>query len=87
MSTFVFQRLIHGLIVVLGVTVIVFFVTRIIGDPVQVMLPIEATIEDRQLLERQLGLDRPIAEQFVAFVRDVAVFDFGESLWQPRPAM
>lgn len=87
MSTFVFQRLIHGLIVVLGVTVIVFFVTRIIGDPVQVMLPVEATLEERQLLESQLGLDRPIAEQFVDFVRDVAVFDFGESLWQRRPAM
>jgi peptide/nickel transport system permease protein len=86
-TTFVLQRLTHGLIVVLGVTMIVFLITRIIGDPVQVMLPVEATIEERQLLERQLGLDKPIAEQFLQFVRDVAVFDFGDSLWQRRPAM
>jgi len=87
LASFFLQRLIHGLIVVIGVTVIVFFVTRIIGDPVQVMLPVEATLEQRALLERQLGLDRPILEQFVDFVRDVAVFDFGDSLWQRRPAM
>ena len=87
MTSFILQRLTHGLVVVLGVTLIVFFVTRIIGDPVQVMLPVEATLEQRQLLERQLGLDRPISEQLVDFVRDVAVFDFGDSLWQRRPAM
>jgi len=86
-TSFILQRLTHGLVVVLGVTLIVFFVTRIIGDPVQVMLPVEATLEQRQLLERQLGLDRPISEQLVDFVRDVAVFDFGDSLWQRRPAM
>lgn len=87
MTSFIFQRLTHGVIVVIGVTLIVFFVTRIIGDPVQVMLPVEATQEQRDLLESQLGLDRPLVEQFVDFVRDVAVFDFGESLWQRRPAM
>jgi peptide/nickel transport system permease protein len=51
------------------------------------MLPLEATAEQRAAFEAQLGLDRPIGVQFVDYVRDVAVLDFGESLWQRRPVM
>ncbi len=85
MSGFVINRLWQGAIVVLSVVVVVFVLTRLIGDPVRVMLPLEATAEQRAAFEQQLGLDRPILEQFVTYVRDVAVLDFGESLWQRRP--
>lgn len=87
MSWFVINRLWQGVIVVLSVVVVVFVLTRLIGDPVRVMLPLEATAEQRALFEKQLGLDRPILEQFVVYVRDVAVLDFGESLWQRRPVL
>lgn len=80
-------RLWHGLIVIVGVTVVVFVVTRMIGDPVDVMLPLEATEEQRAAFEAQLGLDRPIIVQFVNYVWDLAHFDFGNSLWQDRPAV
>ena len=85
MGGFVINRLWQGAIVVLSVVVVVFVLTRLIGDPVRVMLPLEATAEQRAAFEQQLGLDRPILEQFVTYVRDVAVLDFGESLWQRRP--
>lgn len=87
MSGYIFDRLWQGVIVVLSVVVVVFILTRMIGDPVAVMLPLEATAEQRAVFEAQLGLDRPILEQFVTYVRDVAVLDFGESLWQRRPVM
>jgi peptide/nickel transport system permease protein len=87
LTNFVLQRLWHGFIVVLGVTTIVFFVTRVIGDPVQLMLPVEATLEQRALMRHQLGLDLPMLQQFIQFVRGVVTFDFGDSLWQRRPAM
>lgn len=87
MTRFVISRLLQGVIVVLSVVVVVFIITRLVGDPVRVMLPLEATAEQRALFEARLGLDRPIAEQFLTYVRDVAVFDFGESLWQRRPVM
>ncbi len=74
-------------IVILGVTVIVFVVTRMVGDPVKVMLPLEATLEQRAAFEKQLGLDRPIAVQFGDFLGDLVHLDFGDSLWQHRPAM
>lgn len=87
MSRFVLNRLWQGVIVVLSVVVVVFILTRLIGDPVRVMLPLEATAEQRAAFEAQLGLDRPIFEQFLTYVRDVAVLDFGESLWQRRPVL
>lgn len=87
MAHFILGRLWQGLIVVLCVVVFVFVLTRMVGDPVRVMLPLEATPEQRALFEAQLGLDRPIIEQFVTYVKEVAVFDFGESLWQRRPVM
>lgn len=87
MSWFVVNRLWQGVIVVLSVVVVVFVLTRLIGDPVRVMLPLEATAEQRAVFEAQLGLDRPIIEQFITYVRDVAVLDFGDSLWQRRPAL
>ncbi len=68
MGRFILRRLIHGLIVILGVTVIVFVVTRMVGDPVQVMLPMESTIEQRAAFEKKLGLDRPIYIQFIDFI-------------------
>jgi peptide/nickel transport system permease protein len=87
MGRFIFRRLIHGLIVILGVTVIVFVVTRMVGDPVQVMLPMESTLEQRAAFEKKLGLDRPIYIQFIDFAEDISRLDFGDSLWQHRPAM
>ena len=87
MGRYILRRVWHGLIVVFGVTVIVFVVTRLVGDPVQVMLPMEATVEQRAAFEQRLGLDRPIPIQFVDFVVDAVRLDFGDSLWQHRPAM
>jgi peptide/nickel transport system permease protein len=87
MGRFILAKLWQGAIVVLSVVVVVFVLTRLIGDPVRVMLPLEATQEQRAQFEQQLGLDRPIGVQFVDYVTDVAVLDFGESLWQRRPVM
>lgn len=87
MGRYLLSRLWHGLIVIFGVTVIVFVVTRMVGDPVAMMLPLEATAEQRAAFEHEFGFDRPIAVQFADFVAGVARLDFGDSLWQRRPAM
>ena len=87
MGRFFLKRLLQGVVVILGVTVVVFVVTRLVGDPVKVMLPLEATAEQRAEFEKQLGLDRPIGVQFIDFLAGLTRLDFGESLWQRRPAM
>ena len=87
MGKYVIKRFWHGVIVIFGVTIIVFVVTRLIGDPVKVMLPLEATLEQRAAFEKGLGLDRPIPVQFIEFIGDIVRLDFGNSLWQHRPVM
>ena len=87
MGRYILKRFWHGLIVIFGVTIIVFVVTRMVGDPVKVMLPLEATLEQRAAFEKRLGLDRPIPVQFVDFIGDIFRLNFGDSLWQHRPAM
>lgn len=87
MGRFAVRRALQGLLVILGVTVVVFVVTRMVGDPVDVLLPLEATEEQRATFERALGFDRPIPIQFAAYIGDVVRGDFGESIWQRRPAM
>ncbi|MBZ0228624.1 MAG: ABC transporter permease, partial [Bauldia sp.] len=87
MGVFILRRIGQGILVVLGVTLVVFVATRLVGDPVKVMLPLSATAEQRAAFEHQIGLDQPIATQFVTFLGDLATLDFGESLWQRRPAM
>lgn len=87
MGKYIIKRFWYGIIIIFGVTIIVFVVTRLIGDPVKVMLPLEATLEQRAAFEKRLGLDRPIPVQFIEFMGDIARLDFGNSLWQHRPAM
>jgi peptide/nickel transport system permease protein len=87
MGRFILTRLMHGAVVVFLVSVIVFIVTRLIGDPVQVMLPLEATAEQRAAFAAQLGFDRSIPVQFIDYLGDAVRLDFGDSLWQNRPAM
>ena len=87
MGRYLLKRLSQAVLVVVSVVVVVFVVTRLIGDPVAVMLPLEATEENRALLEAQLGLDRPILVQLGDYVVDAVQFDLGDSLWQRRPAI
>ena len=87
MGAFILRRFWQGFLVVFGVTLTVFVVTRLFGDPVNLMLPLTATAEQRAAFAQQIGLDRPIPVQFLGFVRDLATLDFGQSLWQRRPAI
>jgi len=85
MGAFIVKRLYYGLYVVLGVTIVVFLVTRVIGDPVSAMLPMESSAAQRAAFAQQLGLDRPLYVQFLDFLGNVARLNLGESLWQHRP--
>ncbi|WP_459614571.1 ABC transporter permease [Bordetella sp. 2513F-2] len=87
MSDFIIRRLFQGLLVVFGVTATVFVVTRVVGDPVALMLPLSATEAQRAAFAAQIGLDQPLGVQFLRFVQDIVTLDFGNSLWQRRPAI
>jgi len=87
MGRFAVRRIAQGFLVIFGVTVMVFVFTRMVGDPVKVMLPLEASPQERTAFKHQLGLDRSIPVQFASYVGDLARGDLGTSLWQRRPAI
>lgn len=87
MGSFVMRRLIHGLGVVLGVSLVVFVLIRLSGDPAALFLPLDASLEEIQNLRHELGLDQPIVKQYVSFLWNAIRGDFGMSLRQQKPAM
>jgi peptide/nickel transport system permease protein len=86
MIRYLLGRLGESALAVLGVVTIVFVVTRLIGDPAVLMLPVGATAQQIDALRSQLGIDRPIQEQYVDFLGRAALGDFGQSYQQMRPA-
>ena len=87
MIRFIIRRLLFGVVVMFAVTITVFFVTRVLTDPVKVMLPVGSSDEAYDELQSSLGLDVPLGEQFGAFLSDAVRLDFGESYWQRLPAL
>lgn len=69
-----------------GVVTIVFFLLHLIpGDPVDLMLGETALPADREALRQALGLDRPLAVQYLAYLRGLLGGDLGESLHSHLP--
>ena len=88
MQRFIAVRVLQSLLAILVISVIVFGLARLSGDPLDTMLPIEAGPEDYERLEKYWGLDKPLPTQYVIFVKKALQGDFGESLkYQGRSAM
>ena len=77
----VFQTLLSMLVVVS----IVFVLTRLSGNPIHLLLDVNATERDQQILTHALGLDRPVLVQYAIYVRNIALGDFGSSILTRRP--
>jgi peptide/nickel transport system permease protein len=87
MTAYLIRRLIHSCFVLIGVSLLVFIVGRMIGDPARLMLPLEASEAQIQELRARLGFDQPIYVQLGRYVLDLLRGDFGTSIWQGVPAM
>lgn len=83
----VLERLAQLVLVLLGVSVIVFLmITLTPGDPVQIMLGDQhVTPEQEQALRRDMGLDLPLPERFAAFIANAFQGEFGLSFFHRRP--
>lgn len=80
------SQLIDTLIVLFGVSTLVFLLLVLIpGDPVDVVLGESAQAADREAMRAALGLDRPLAERWLHFYADLARGDLGDSLVRLQP--
>lgn len=88
MALYLFRRLGQAVLVVIGVTLVVFFLARLApGDPVDLMLPDDAPPETRVMLRHSLGFDRPLYVQYGIFIGNALRGDMGTSLYYRKPCL
>jgi peptide/nickel transport system permease protein len=80
------RRIVRVLVVYLGVSIVTFLILHASGDPVALIMP-EAPEADRVALRASLGLDDPLAVQFLRFLGSVTTGDFGNSFFHKSPAL
>lgn len=87
MGDYLARRTLHSVVSLVGLLVLVFFLARLTGDPTNLYLPLDASLETRAQFAERHGFNDPVIEQFGRFVAGLARFDFGISLRQQRSAM
>lgn len=86
MLQYVIKRLLSIIPVLIGISLLLFFMLRMLpGDPAQVLAGLMATPDEVELIRHQLGLDRPIHVQYVFFLGRLARFDLGRSTRTQNP--
>lgn len=86
MIGFVLQRFLQLLPVVVGISILCFLLLRILpGDPATLALGARGDAEAIEALQEALGLNLPLWQQFLIFLRDMATGDFGQSIAYERP--
>lgn len=77
MFNYTLKRLLYGLLVILGVVTLVFFLFNILpGDPARMMLGQRADAESIEMINRDLGRDKPVGLQFLNYLNDLAPVSF-----------
>lgn len=87
MQAYVLRRLLQLVVTVFVVSLIVFFMVRLKGDPISVMAPPTFNEEQIAQLRQAWGFDKPIWDQYVIFITKAVTGDFGQSIQARRPAM
>lgn len=87
MAKFIIGRFAQMLATLVIVAIIAFGLARLAGDPVPLLMPAQASQADLDFFRNQLGLDRPVYEQFIRFVSNMLRGDFGDSFRYNQPAL
>lgn len=87
MGAYVVSRLLQMIVVIIGISMIVFAITNMIGDPATVLLPPETPREQLEQFREQMGFNRPIYVQYFDFATNAIRGDFGVSFRTQRSAM
>jgi peptide/nickel transport system permease protein len=86
-SAYFIRRLLQSILVIVGVSIVVFVITRAIGDPARMSMPLQATDEEVEAYAQRMGFRDPLPVQFWNWAKKAVRGDFGDSLWQREPAL
>ena len=87
MKSFLGKRAVASAISLIGLVILVFFLSRLTGDPTDLFLPEHATEAAREAFREIHGLNDPILVQFFDYIGDLIRLDFGESVRRSEPAI
>ena len=87
MSVFIIRRLLQSSMVIVAMSVIVFFGVMVIGSPVDILINPEFDQEEMERAIKALGLDLPLWQQYLLFVKNAFQGDFGKSFVFGEPAL
>ncbi|MFB7140472.1 nickel ABC transporter permease [Gottfriedia sp. NPDC056225] len=88
MTQYILNRIVSAIIVIFGISILSFFLIHLIpGDPVKIMLGLNASPEQVAKLTHHLGLDKPLLVQYLQYINNVFHGDFGTSLKTGRPVL
>ncbi len=85
MLAFAIRRFVEALFVMVTVALLAFILFRFVGDPVNQMVGQDTSLEDRERLRQELGLNDPVVVQFARFLGNAASFNFGISYQVKQP--
>lgn len=87
MLGYVLRRLLQAVLSVVGASVVIFFISRLTGDPIVLLLPVEAPPQVVEAMRERLGLNDPLWIQYLIFAKNAVMGDFGHSYRWNTPAL
>jgi peptide/nickel transport system permease protein len=87
MLAFIIRRMLQATMVMVVVALIAFTLFRFVGDPINQMVGLETTLEERAALREALGLNDPVVMQFVRFIWNAVQLNFGISYQFKKPVL
>ncbi len=87
MGKYLLKRLWQSAIAILGITVVVFVILHLTGNPVELMVSPTTSKEQMEILAEEMGYNDPLLIQYVRFLKGALVGDFGTSYYYNEPAM
>ena len=87
MFRYIVKRLAQSVVAIIGITLVVFIVLHLSGDPVELMVPPSASRADMDRLREEMGFNDPLLIQYSRFLMGIAKGDFGMSYNYNEPAL
>jgi peptide/nickel transport system permease protein len=85
MVRFIIIRLLQAIIALIGISVLIFVLVRVSGNPIDLMRTATSTEEEIANIKTQYGFDKSYAEQYWLFIKGISHGDFGKSILRGRP--
>ena len=85
MQRYIVKRVGEAILALFALSIIIFLMVRMTGDPALLMLPPDAGADALEDIQHSMGLDKPLVVQYGLFIRDYAHGSFGDSLRSKTP--